>query len=192
MKPSFHLLTFIILVTSACNGRPNETDQSKAEESAQPGVTDSPGDTGGSIDASDTNSVVVWLGLAARWRKAPGEIFDGFYDSTIQYFKPCGQDQTIAVSRNLIDFEEFPNCDTARGAHISLMMKKKDSLTQSGGGRLVPVDNVIDDKAVIVRDHRVDSVKLPEQEVKRIKEFRRVRAIKNANKNEMERLRAEP
>lgn len=189
MKLSSCVLAFIILLASACGGRPNQSDPLKAEEFQQPDVTNSPGDTSGTLNPSDTNRLIVWIGLAARWRKAPGEIFDGFYDSTIQYFKPCGQDRTFAVSRNLIEFEEVPNCDTARGAHISLMMKKNDSLNPSGGGRLVPVDHVVNGKAVIVRDHRVDSVQLPEPDVQRIKEFRRIRAIENANKLEMKRVR---
>jgi hypothetical protein len=188
MKPALYPI-IVIIFAYACSGRHNNTDSSKAVEPTQPAITD-PEDTG-SINPQDSSRALVWIGLAARWRKAPGEIFDGFYDSTIQYFKLCGQDRPIPVSRNLIDFEEVPNCDTARGGHISLIMMKKDSSTPANGGRLVPVDNVVNGKAVIVRNQGVDSVQLPEKEVRRIKEFRHTRAIENVNKVEMERLRGD-
>jgi hypothetical protein len=194
MKYSCCIFGFLLFIFASCGNRPDRNGSSKKESEATPATSESAGTSGSddlredlqpSAGDSGNNQFVVWIGMAARWRKAPGVVFDGFYDSTIGYFKPCGQDRTYPVVRDFIDLEDISNCDTSTAGHVSLMMKNLDSQSIPGGGHLLPVTEIVADKAVIARNSGTDSVRLSQPALLRIRRYHAARVLENNNTAEL-------
>jgi hypothetical protein len=135
MKYILILIPIVILAASGCNNSNNKSsdrfDSAKAmvmTDTTTNTLHDTPAiakpDNGGVV-----HDTILWVGVTARWIKSQDFAYDGTYDSTNYIFMPCGQESTVKVPKENIDFSITSNCDTSFGSRVKLMyMIKGDTV----------------------------------------------------------------
>jgi hypothetical protein len=118
----------VILILVACNQNKRKTTDNNLP-TENPPSTDS----------------LVWVGVFAEWKKTPGEIIDGGYDTSHQIFVPCATNNAQQVAREKINLLSTGDCHEDAPHHIKLMMmiktNGKDSIRVIGES-LINVDTV--------------------------------------------------
>ncbi|TDX01568.1 hypothetical protein [Dinghuibacter silviterrae] len=102
---------------------------SGTSQGPSPGTGDAHGDAHGSSTHGDT---VLWIGTFARWNRAPGEQYDGNYDTANDVFVICDNHKSLVVPRAQVTLQTNGSCDTALTGRVMLMYKRQDSVHAVG------------------------------------------------------------
>ena len=162
------LVNYCMLLLLSCNSSPdrdsNKVAYTKTDTSTEI-VTDEKAPGGETLLATSEPTTEVWVGLAARWKKNEGESYNGWYDSVLFYFKKCENDHPEPVPREQVELLVVSNCNTESGPPLALMKKSDDGFPTT----LVAIDDISDNKAIVVRNGITDSIRLSPAAIERVR-----------------------
>jgi len=161
------LFTCCTILLLSCNSSPdrdsNAVGQTKTDTFTE-SVTEEKTPGGETVSPTTEPTAEVWVGLAARWKKNEGEFYNGWYDSVLLYFKKCENDNPEPAPREQVELLVVSNCNTESGPPLALM-KKSDGFPTT----LVAIDDISDNKAIVVRNGKTDSIRLSPAALQRIR-----------------------
>jgi hypothetical protein len=163
------LLSCCTLLLVSCNSSldrdSNHAPGNAKTDTATESVTNEKAGGGETVSPTPDPGAEVWVPLAARWEKKEGESYNGWYDSVLFYFKRCGNDNPEPAPREQVELLEISNCDTDSGPPLALMKKGDDDFPPT----LVAIDDISDNKAIVVRNGITDSISLSPAAIKRVR-----------------------
>ncbi|MDP4260985.1 MAG: hypothetical protein Q8941_00525 [Bacteroidota bacterium] len=156
-------------------GKQAEPESGKTDSKTEPGNETAPkltGESTGTTTGDEKNGLasdpgidtIVYVGVFARWNYAPGEQYDGSYDSTHSLFVLCSNHLCQKVPSNQVIIQKYGHCDTVAGNLIKIFKVTTNHTFHQIGGAV----KIAGDKGIIQIGTKTQEIKLDPHTINRI------------------------